>query len=175
MPELLCHPTTPCTAISSVKVELTPHGDNSLTLTWIVTGDIEQISLPADAPAVHTDELWKTTCFECFIRDGNNPGYREFNLAPSGAWAAYDFDAYRAGMRAFALSEIPDIVVNKSGYHLALAATLPAVALPPAPTLAITAVVALQDGSKTYWSLQHADGKPDFHHQDGFVLPLDAA
>lgn len=172
MLDLLCHPTTPCPAISSVAVELTPHNDNSLTLTWIVTGDIDRIVLPEPAPAVHTDELWQHTCFECFIREGDGPAYREFNLAPSGAWAAYRFDAYRAGMRPLELHEIPEIVLNQSGYHIALAATLPAEALPPNPQLAVSAVVLLADGSKTYWALKHAGGKPDFHHDDGFVLPL---
>ena len=43
-----------------------------------------------------------------------------------------------------------------------------------APTLklAVTAVVEDDSGNLTYWALKHAAGKPDFHHQDGFVLEL---
>jgi len=29
-------------------------------------------------------------------------------------------------------------------------------------------------GSKSYWALRHAPGKPDFHHADAFALQLDA-
>jgi hypothetical protein len=38
--------------------------------------------------------------------------------------------------------------------------------------LAVTAVVEDDSGTLSYWALKHAPGKPDFHHQDGFVLEL---
>jgi len=38
--------------------------------------------------------------------------------------------------------------------------------------LALTAVVEDNSGTLSYWALQHAPGKPDFHHPDGFVLEL---
>ena len=44
------------------------------------------------------DDLWRTTCFELFVA-GEGTAYREYNFSPSGQWAAYDFDDYRAGMR----------------------------------------------------------------------------
>ncbi len=39
-------------------------------------------------------ELWKETCFECFIayEDGS---YQEWNFNLSGSWQSYDFSSYR--------------------------------------------------------------------------------
>jgi hypothetical protein len=41
------------------------------------------------------DDLWRTTCFELFIQAEGESGYREWNFAPNGSWAAYDFSGYR--------------------------------------------------------------------------------
>ena len=38
--------------------------------------------------------------------------------------------------------------------------------------VALTAVIENRDGSRSYWSLRHAAGGPDFHHSAGFVLEL---
>ena len=47
---------------------------------------------------MRTDGLWRHTCFEAFIAAAVRPEYWEYNLSPSGAWAAYHFTGYRAGM-----------------------------------------------------------------------------
>ena len=57
------------------------------------------IGAPADAvrhPGGRTSRraptnLWQTTCFEAFLRAPGGEAYREWNFAPSGDWAAYDF------------------------------------------------------------------------------------
>jgi hypothetical protein len=38
--------------------------------------------------------------------------------------------------------------------------------------VALAAVIEADTGELSYWSLQHAPGKPDFHHPDGFTLEL---
>ena len=54
----------------------------------------EQFAGPAEGRA---PELWKTTCFEAFLRAKGEEAYREWNFAPTGNWAAYDFKRYRKG------------------------------------------------------------------------------
>ena len=54
--------------------------------------------VPAPAPPVRTDGLWRHTCFEAFIAPAGSSEYWEYNFSPSGAWAAYHFTAYRTGM-----------------------------------------------------------------------------
>ena len=39
--------------------------------------------------------------------------------------------------------------------------------------LALSAVIEEQNGQRSYWALRHPPGPPDFHHPDGFALPLD--
>jgi hypothetical protein len=38
--------------------------------------------------------------------------------------------------------------------------------------LALSAVIEAQSGTITWWALRHPQGRPDFHHPDGFALEL---
>ena len=37
---------------------------------------------------------------------------------------------------------------------------------------AVSAVIEETDGTRSFWSLAHPPGKPDFHHRDSFALEL---
>ena len=100
------HPATPCAAITAIGVEvMIPHA-GAIVLRYVATGDIGLLRLPPPAAPTRTDELWKTTCFEAFVKPGEGAGYYEVNVAPSTQWAAYRFDSYRDGMApAFEFSD----------------------------------------------------------------------
>src|SRR5687768_8549643 len=97
MPSLVRHSDTPPGAIHTVDAELqrVPGG---AVATFRALGDISRLIIPPPARPVRTDDLWRTTCFELFVA-GEGSSYREYNLSPAGAWAAYDFDDHRQGMR----------------------------------------------------------------------------
>ena len=40
--------------------------------------------------------------------------------------------------------------------------------------LGLSAVIEAEDGTKSYWALNHPPGAPDFHHKDCFALELPA-
>lgn len=127
-----------------------------------------------DSGSGRTDGLWQHSCLEAFVASPKTPVYAEFNLARSGAWAAYAFDAYRAGMRDMAMEEEPQIITDAAGLSavtLGLSGLVSQIGAPPW-RLAITAVIEARDGSKSYWSLAHPPGKPDFHHADCFAVQL---
>jgi hypothetical protein len=148
-----------------------------------------------DSPAVgdgRADGLWRETCCEAFLRVGDEPGYLEFNFSPSGEWAAYEFSAYRAGMRELAM-RAPRIAVQRdpraaasedptlvAGFGLQATIELPGrlrsdPALAGRLQLALTAVLRLgRTGLTTHWSLCHPPGKPDFHAPANFALALPA-
>ena len=81
-------------------------------------------------------------------------------------------------MSPISLQRDPSIAVSVSEDRLALDAIVgPEIllALPGAssPRLALSAVVEETDGRLSYWALTHPAERPDFHHRDGFVLPLE--
>lgn len=142
---------------------LVPHPDcpppDSVEVAVGWTLDVEQLTLEVrvsdpfhtilwPAPAVErADNLWQTSCFEAFIGSGTGSGYAEFNLSPSGAWAAYGFDDYRIGMRDLDLTAPPQIARTASNHWQAtLDLTGLADLIGPAPwRLAITAVIEAED------------------------------
>ena len=117
-----------------------------------------------------TDELWKTTCFEAFLRPEGETGYTEYNFAPSGEWAAYDFTAHRAGMAEAEVGSPPYIRVEDNLTWWGLGATIAVPVLHYA--LGLSAVLEEQDGTKSYWALAHPHGAADFHHGDCFTARL---
>lgn len=140
-----------------------------LSLEYVLAGPVERVWQPEAAARVRTDELWRATCFEAFVRTEAD-GYVEYNLSPSGAWAAYRFDGYRQGMRPFDMAA-PFIVTRRAPGLFVLTAD---VALPAGATGAtgLTAVIQRMDGSVGYWALRHSSDKPDFHHPDTFALEI---
>lgn len=170
---LILHPDLLSPAGVTVSVVWTLPQPDRLTIEYHVADPDERILWPE--PAVgRTDDLWQHSCFEAFIASATGRAYAEFNLSPSGAWAAYAFEGYRDGRRDLALAAPPAIEPVGSGHWRA---TIDLAGLDdligPAPwRLAVTTVIEAKDGSKSYWSLSHPPGKPDFHHADCFAARL---
>ena len=115
--------------------------------------------------------LWQTTCFEAFLKIDGEDAYREWNFAPSNAWAAYDFESYRAG-RADALVEQPPYIrVQDNLTWWQLGATI-AVEARRDWRLGLSAILEERDGTKSYWALAHPADEPDFHDPGCFAARL---
>lgn len=169
------HPDTPCPAVTSIEVEIERADSRTLALRYVLTGRIAGLAVPAPAPSRRADELWRRTCFEAFLRPEEGEAYYEFNLAPSTEWAAYRLSGYREGLAPIADITPPQIVVERSEDRLILTAAIDLSAVPGLPPgapwrLGLSAVIEAAEGSKAYWALAHAAGKPDFHHPDCFAL-----
>lgn len=158
MPLLVRHPDTPPGAINMIDAELRRIPGGAVA-TFKAIGDTSSLVIPAPAPPTRTDELWKATCFEIFVSDRDG-SYREYNLSPSGAWAAYQFDGYRLGMHDLnAQVEIETSIDNKI-----LLVTAKIESEFPLPAhVGLTAVIEEADGAIRYWSTAFEPGKPDFH------------
>jgi hypothetical protein len=169
---LLLHPDSACEAVSAIAVEAARPARGRLSLRYKLTAT-EGLLVPPPARPERTDELWKATCLEAFLRAPGADAYLELNLSPSGQWAAYAFDSYRAGMRAAEI-DTPQIDwrATPNGYELAAEIS----GLPPGPwQAALTAVTRETSGRTSYWALAHPAGRADFHAPDGFVLTLPEA
>lgn len=180
---LRLHPDSVCLAVKQIEVEVARPQDRSLVLAYVVTGKISDLAMPPAADAAPTDELWRHTCFEAFVRSPRSAAYYEFNFAPSTQWAAYRFSSYRSGMRVATEINAPRIVVEASAERYILHASLALdAAFAPASgagggedairRLGLSAVIEETSGRQSYWALAHPPGKADFHHSDCFALEL---
>lgn len=175
--ELICHPDTPGKAVRSVAVEVSLSFDDGFALRYIVDGEIGALVLPqGDGELViadsATDGLWQSTCFEAFMTDDGAPDYTEFNYAPDGRWACYQFDDYRSLLRPDELA--PWTMAGERGDSRYALRIEPGIFPDMGAKLALSAVIEELDGTKSYWALRHPSGKPDFHHPDCFALTLGA-
>ena len=120
------------------------------------------------------DELWKTTCFELFLYDGEGR-YRELNFSPSGQWAMYGFAGYRHRDGDVALRDYPEIKHDTGESVFVQTVFIDAAILLGAERAALTAVIEEKGGRPSYWALAHNGLKPDFHDPFGFRIPLGGA
>ena len=100
--ERLClRPFDPATAPKRLRLEANLRRQGtSLTVRWILSGDLQQLRLPEPVEEPQRlDELWTSTCLECFLARPADEGYWELNLSPAGHWNLYRLDGYRQGLR----------------------------------------------------------------------------
>jgi hypothetical protein len=169
---LRLHPDSHCAAATRIETDIARPRPGSLILSYFVRGRITDLRIPPIVAAARTDELWRHTCFEVFVRPAASSAYYEFNFSPSTQWAAYRFDSCRGGMRVATESGAPRIEVRSTAESYTLQATLELDGLPLPWRLGLSAVLEETNGRKSYWALAHPPGKADFHHADCFALEL---
>jgi hypothetical protein len=153
--------------VQSVTGAITPTPEGCVA-EFRLGGYMDAIVVPQHAAAERRDNLWQTTCFEIFWQPLGGTVYREFNLSPSGQWAAYDFDSFRTGMRDAPVGSI-SIACSHDRSGLVLTASIVA-DLPDPAQVALNAVIEHADGGKQYWALAFPPGKPEFHSEANRAL-----
>ncbi len=149
---------------------------SQITLQYTLLDRLESVKIAAlsDRP-IRQDELWRTTCFECFLGVQSSPQYWEFNLSPAGHWNLYRFEDYRQGMQVETAWTTLPFEVEQSGDRLMLTLALNLDEILSAETkfdVGITTVIEDQKGGVSYWALTHRGEKPDFHQRDSFAIAL---
>ena len=171
------HPDSPPSPAERIEVTVGRPFEGTLTLDYRVFGDVADIRLPPEGEPGRTDDLWRHTCFEAFVRNGGAEGYLELNFTTSMQWAAYRFCGYRADMLP-ANIQPPWVMEGRLDPNLELRVEidLGRLARPDVSAdvwrLGLSAVIEDIDGGFSYWALAHPPGKPDFHHPDSFALTL---
>ena len=174
MPELVAHPDTRPGPVRRVSAEARRTAEGALALAYSVEGDMAQVRIAAPRAPRIGYKLWRHTCCEAFVAAPGATGYHEFNLSPSGEWAAYAFGAYREGAGLEDLALNPQISATRSPERLELSARvdLNRISAGGKIIIGLSVVVEQEDGGLSYWALKHAPGRPDFHHRDAFALEL---
>ena len=174
---LRAHPEAVDDSVWSIAVDVQLTAAPSLACRYRLHGELSRVRVPGAGAGGRAEGLWQHTCFEAFIATPGAPGYYEFNFSPALDWAAYRFEDYRTGMTAAPLAQAPGLQVRRTARELELSATvhlggLAALRGAAALRVALAAVIEQHDGRLSYWALQHAPGRADFHHPDSFGLEL---
>src|SRR3954453_7627462 len=155
---LVPHPSTP-PADPAFKVWVNVEhsaafGVTATTNIWFGIGaSASRFIIPPSVDPKRAADLWQTTCFEAFLRVPGTESYREWNFAPSGEWAAYDFAAYRED-RTNSDVATPYIRVEDNFTWWAFGATI-SVEANGVWEFGLSAVLEETDGTKSYWALTH--------------------
>jgi hypothetical protein len=173
---LIPHPATPP---SDPEMKVWASVDHAGALGAIATTNIwfgvgapaDRFVIPESAEPDRADDLWRTTCFEAFLRTEGEDAYREWNFAPSGQWAAYDFTGYREGRSdADVVSPYIRMEDNLTWWGLGASIAVPA---DHHWQLGLSVILEEKDGAKSYWALAHGQSdKPDFHDAGCFIARL---
>ena len=171
---LIPHPDSPPALVRKIEARVVSVDAQWLRLRWRLEG-AERVVLPAFGGKGRADDLWKTTCFEFFLRTPGSEGYAELNLSPSERWNAYDFEGYRAGMAERAMPHEPTCTARVGQSMTIFDAAVPIAGLPPLPwRYGLSAVIEEEGGAISYWAIAHPEGKPDFHSPACFAGELAA-
>jgi hypothetical protein len=174
--DLMRHPSTRAEAVRAIQVLVRRSASAELRMTFRLDGDLSRIRVPSPGVPRIATQLWQHTCFEAFIAVEAQAAYHEFNFAPSGEWAVYDFRGYRNGGPLANEMMSPHITVRSTGSRLELDAlvrldVLSAIHPHASLRIGLSAVIEASDGL-SYWAIHHPGDKPDFHNADGFALLL---
>ena len=174
---LIPHPDHPPAAVTQVEARVIGRDADWLRLRWRVEGS-QQLVVPPFAGKGRAEGLWRTTCFELFLKPADRTrgkAYCELNLSPSERWNAYDFEAYREGMSERPFPREPDCTMRRGSTFAIFDAAVPLAGLPAADcAMGLCAVIEEQGGIKSYWALEHPEGAPDFHAAACFAAELPA-
>ena len=119
--------------MTRIEVEAARPRPANLAVRYFVTGKIGDLRMPPVTAPARTDELWRHTCFEAFVRASPGAAYYEFNFAPSTQWAAYRFSGYRSGMSVSSAISAPRIEVQSNDACCELQVSLELDRLPDLP------------------------------------------
>ena len=168
--ELKPHPAFHPAQVTAVTVRWTQLPDGRLMLRYRVDG-AGALVVPPFKGHGQADELWRTTCFELFLYDGEGR-YREFNFSPGGQWAIYGFAGYRNRGGEAILRDHPDIKHERGSSMFVQTVFIDSTILMGAERAALSAVIEEDGGRPSYWALEHNGFKPDFHDPFGFRITL---
>ncbi len=170
------HPACDRSPVVDFSVQVRRASPARLAFDFRLRAEPDSLEVPRPRTPVRADGLWRHTCFEVFVSRGEHE-YREYNFAPSGAWAAYRFTNYRAGMAE--LDEAPAearwrVDADSLGLDVVVESGWFAGDTPGGGILRVgcSSVIESRTGALSYWALRHPSDKPDFHDAAAFVVEL---
>lgn len=128
----------------------------------------QALTLPAFPPLkpveerLRKDELWESTCFECFWTF-DEQSYFELNLNPVGDWQIYSFTSERKGRQESSVFYI-DSVQSEGENKYQLDFSIKGDGWESLKKINLTAILRSKSQAEFY-AAQHLPKGPDFHNQ----------
>lgn len=173
--EFSLRPFSPSPLRLTVDGFVTRDERGGLLIHFRLSGEIDRILFDSRSqnPA-RKDELWKKTCFECFLKPERSDEYIEINASPSGDWACYAFKTYRSGRTdPVEIDSLRCEWLESTSKLYEFSLYVPSIIVPEGSlTIGIALVLLDIDGRVTHWALNHPRSSPDFHDENGFSLKL---
>lgn len=151
---------------------------NVLSADYIIRGPLQNIrhlSTVAE-PNLRAHGLWKTTCFEWFLKPTPGDAYWEANFSSQGDWNLYYLEGYRKNLIEESRISTIQLSTEKLSDEWRMNTRIDFSPMTFAPgqlfKAHLSAVVETVDDKKNYWSLKHSQSQPDFHHPDHFILEI---
>lgn len=137
----------------------------SLLCSYIITGNITDLSLKEGRSAKRQSFLWLDTCFEFFLKEANSPDYYEFNFASNSDYNIFHFPEYRAPLTEtnnFSVDSRMEIESeNKLVFDFQI---FPHTDVADTEfTFLASVILNTNDKKVSLWAVDHAQPKADFH------------
>lgn len=119
------------------------------------------------------NDLWKTTCFECFFSDDQGRTYTEVNVSPMNGWNIYQFEGYRTPLPPneslkWTLSKMN---YSNTGLVFEVKRLEKKASISKSEFLfSLTAVINCGQDHNQYWATHHEAEQPDFHQIKSFNI-----
>lgn len=158
--------------------------DNKLHLKYLLSGSLDKIlKLDESLQINRKNEIWKSTCFEFFLKSPQQNHYWEMNLSPSGDWNFYHLEDYRKSLKEEALIGTPQIQKDFNGEKFQLSCSFDLNSLMNSIMISkgiaasvfqmgLSCILQKRDLTVEYYSLGHSKEKPDFHNSQFFLASL---
>lgn len=147
--------------------------NNKLVLSYILQGNLDLVELASFDKLQEGDDLWKTTCFECFCLLDDGHSYIELNFSPRGYWHIYYFDGYRKASKTLnhliTVNQIDTQFSHADKYRLNAAVNIESISI---KAIGLTAVLEDKNNKLAYYALSHKASEPDFHQKASFEITL---
>lgn len=149
---------------------------NILAADYVLKGPVQNIRHLSTVakPNLRSHDLWKTTCFEWFLKPLSGDAYWEANFSSLGNWNLYFLEGYRKNLIEESRVTSIELISEKlsAEWRLSTRVDFSSLAFAPGTRFKahLSAVVETIDDKKNYWSLAHTQKQPDFHHADQFIF-----
>lgn len=140
--------------------------DQSLSLSYKLSGDLQKIVIPSKLKDAREIGLWESTCFEFFFLNEENQSYYEFNFSPSGKWNCFFFiqqgdQLQEAECQITKFNSIKENNKYELDIEIDMNTLKDSFRNLKEYKMNLTAV--LEEEDLSYWALKHGQERPNFH------------